>query len=87
MIDKVSGKVAYAVISFGGFLGRRGGVHVPWAKLATKPQLEGIASTSRKANSKRRLMFYRDRDFDWNDRESERELHEYWRSPIYWSGF
>lgn len=34
MIDKRSGKVAYAVMSFGGFLGVREHVHpVPWEKL------------------------------------------------------
>jgi hypothetical protein len=34
MIEKISGKVAYAVMSFGGFLGMGGEEHtIPWAKL------------------------------------------------------
>ena len=34
MIEKRSGKVAYAVLSFGGFLGMKEHVHpVPWEKL------------------------------------------------------
>src|SRR6202012_3555058 len=42
MIDKISGKVAYAVISFGGFLGM-GEDHypLPWTKLKYDPRLEG----------------------------------------------
>ncbi len=28
--------------------------------------------------------FYRDRDFDWSDRQRERELHDYWKAPYYW---
>ena len=28
--------------------------------------------------------FYRDRDYDWSDRQRERELHDYWRTPYYW---
>ena len=54
MIEKRSGKVAYAVMSFGGFLGLRGRVHpIPWELLTydvdrdgyvvdvTREQLEG----------------------------------------------
>jgi sporulation protein YlmC with PRC-barrel domain len=34
MIDKISGKVAYAVMSFGGFLGMGAEDHsIPWNKL------------------------------------------------------
>jgi PRC-barrel domain len=41
MIDKLSGNVAYAVLSFGGFLGL-GEKHlpVPWARLKYSPELE-----------------------------------------------
>ena len=42
MIDKVSGRITYAVISFGGFLGI-GHSHypVPWAALKYEPKLGG----------------------------------------------
>jgi PRC-barrel domain len=42
MIDKISGKVAYAVMSFGGFLGI-GEDHypLPWKLLTYNPRLEG----------------------------------------------
>ena len=28
--------------------------------------------------------FYRDRDYEWNDRRRETELHDYYRAPYYW---
>jgi sporulation protein YlmC with PRC-barrel domain len=43
MIDKVSGKAEYAVLSFGGFLGM--GVNeypIPWAKLTYDPRMGGF---------------------------------------------
>jgi hypothetical protein len=47
MIDKVSGGVTYAVISFGGFLGL-GYSHypVPWAALKYDPKLGAISLAS-----------------------------------------
>ena len=42
MIDKISGKVAYAVISFGGFLGMGEDYYpVPWASLKYDTSLGG----------------------------------------------
>ena len=42
MIDKLNGKVAYAVMSFGGFLGI-GEVYypLPWSLSTNNPRLEG----------------------------------------------
>src|SRR3954454_19209048 len=42
MIEKISGRVAYAVMSFGGFLGMGAEEHpVPWAKLNYDARLGG----------------------------------------------
>ena len=42
MIDKISGKVAYAVMSFGGFLGIGEGYYpLPWKLMTYNPRLEG----------------------------------------------
>src|SRR3984957_2001728 len=42
MIDKLSGKVAYAVMSFGGFMGIGEEYYpLPWSRLPHNPQLEG----------------------------------------------
>ena len=42
MIDKLSGKVAYAVMSFGGFLGMGNNYYpLPWSVLTYNPDLDG----------------------------------------------
>ena len=42
MIEKMSGRVAYAIMSFGGFLGMGSEEHaVPWNKLTYDPNLGG----------------------------------------------
>src|ERR1700746_3126689 len=42
MIDKISGKVAYAVMSFGGFMGiAQDSYPLPWNLLTYNPQLQG----------------------------------------------
>ena len=48
MIDKLSGKVAYAVMSCGGFLGMGEDYYpLPWSVLKYNPTLGGYESTSR----------------------------------------
>ena len=43
MIDKLSGKVSYAVMTFGGFLGLGAQEHpIPWNKLTYDPQMGGF---------------------------------------------
>ena len=51
MIDKLTGKVAYAVMSFGGFLGIAEEEHtIPWSKLNYDTSLGGYLPTSRKSS-------------------------------------
>jgi hypothetical protein len=45
MIDKTSGQIAYAVMTFGGFLGLGEGEHpVPWKKLSYDTSLGGFVT-------------------------------------------
>jgi hypothetical protein len=47
MIDKVSGQVSYAVLSFGGFLGLGTNlIPLPWARLRYNPRSKPTSSTS-----------------------------------------
>jgi len=78
MIDKVSGKVSYAVLSFGGFLGMGTNLlPLPWAYELDIDDEE----------LKRAPSFRADKDFDWGDRAQEAELHRYYGMPPYWGGF
>jgi hypothetical protein len=85
MIEKISGKVVYAVMSFGGFLGLGQEEHtVPWNKLDYDTSLGGYRTDITEQQLRGAPSFYRDRDYGWSDREQERELHDYWRAPYYW---
>ena len=85
MIEKLSGRVAYAVMSFGGFLGLGSDEHtIPWNKLTYDTSLGGYRTDITEQQLRGAPTFYRDRDYDWADRGRERELHDYYGAPYYW---
>jgi hypothetical protein len=88
MIDKVSGKVSYAILSFGGFLGIGANLlPLPWGKLRYNPHFEAYELDIEDEELKRAPSFRADKDFDWGDRSQEAELHRYYGIPPYWGGF
>ena len=69
MIDKVSGKVSYAVLSFGGFLGMGTNLlPLPWGKLRYSMKFEAYELDIDDDELKRAPSFCADMDFDWGDR-------------------
>lgn len=82
MIDKASGKVAYAVMGFGGFLGM-GEDHypVPWDALRYSPEHNGfitdLTEETVKGAPEPRARWH-------DDREWERRTHEHYGAPYYW---
>ena len=85
MIEKAGGKVVYAVMSFGGFLGLGTDEHtIPWNKLNYDTSLGGYRTDITKEQLEGAPTFYRDSDYNWSDRERERGLYDYWRVPPYW---
>ena len=87
MIDKKSGRVAYAVMAFDTFLGLGGDEYtVPWNKLDYDTSLGGFRTDITEQQLRGAPSFSRERDYSWNDRERERELHNYWGTPFYWGG-
>ena len=85
MIEKVSGRVTYAVVSFGGFLGLGADEYaVPWNKLNYDTSLGGYRTDITEEQLRGSPDFYRSKDYGWNDRARERELYDYWGSPYYW---
>ncbi|UOA29353.1 PRC-barrel domain-containing protein [Pseudosulfitobacter sp. DSM 107133] len=82
MIDKVSGKVAYAVMGFGGFLGL-GEDHfpVPWGKLRYDTEKGGFVTDITESQ----VTGAPDRRDDWYaDPDWERRTHEHYGVPFYW---
>jgi hypothetical protein len=77
MIDKRSGKVAYAIMSFGGFLGL-GHEHypVPWARLTYNTSLGGYELNISDAELKGAPK-YSSEDWEWSSTH-HREIHDYY---------
>lgn len=83
MIDKLSGKVSYAVLGFGGFLGL-GNDHypLPWQSLKYDTRLGGYR-TGITENQLRGAPKYRnDNDWNWNDAAGNRGLNDYYGVPV-----
>ncbi len=85
MIEKKSGCVAYAVLYFGGMFGTGDEEYaLPWNKLSYDTSLGGYRTDITDTQLRDAPTFYRTGDYDWSDRNRERELHDYWGSPYYW---
>jgi len=85
MIDKLSGTVAYAVLSFGGFLGMgRKHVPIPWALLKYSPDREAYELDLTDEELGRAPAYEPDKEFDWGDRSQEIVIHRYYKAPHYW---
>ena len=88
MIDELSGNVAYAVLSFGGFLGM-GQKHapIPWARLSYDRTLGAYRLDLTDEELKQAPAVAADQEFDWGDRSREVEIHNYYRVPPYWGAY
>jgi hypothetical protein len=81
MIDKISGKIAYAVVSFGGFLGMGEEYFpMPWAALRYDTGLEGYRVNMTEDQLKGAPKFNRNTDWNWADRSRDRTIDEYYRT-------
>jgi len=86
MIDKVSGKVAYAVMSFGGFLGLGESRHpLPWGVLAYDTDLDADVVDIDKDRLRNAPTFMPEENVDWSDEAWGRRVHDYYGARPYWS--
>ena len=84
MIDKLSGRIGYAVISFGGFLGIGEGHHpVPWSVLKYDTSLGGYRTNITEQQLKDAPQYS---DDSWGDRTWESRTHQHYSAPEYWGG-
>jgi hypothetical protein len=85
MIDKISGKVAYAVMSFGGVFGIGEKYHpLPWSTLHYDTGKDGYVVNLSQEQLKGGPTFERTAAPDWQDRGYEEKLHKYYAAPPYW---
>ena len=82
MIDKISGRVTYAVMSFGGFLGL-GHSHypVPWGALKYDTKLDGYITGVTEQQLKDAPAFS---DDSWSNRNWETQTHQHYKVQPYW---
>ena len=83
LIEKISGRVAYAVMSFGGFLGLVPHSHypIPWSALKYDTSLDGYRTGISEAQLRDAPAFS---DDSWTDRAWEAETHKHYGVPGYW---
>jgi sporulation protein YlmC with PRC-barrel domain len=84
ILEKRGGRVAYAVMSFGGLLGI-GHDHypLPWEMLDYNTDLGGFQVNITKEQVEGAPRYPADREFDWSA-ESGRRVYDYYGVPPYW---
>jgi hypothetical protein len=83
MIDKRSGKVAYAVMSFGGFMGIGEEYYpLPWQLLTYNPRLEGYEVNVSDQQLQGAPKYSTHETWDWNRRGQA--VDDYYHVPPYW---
>ena len=85
MIDKQSGRVAYAVLSYGGFLGI-GDDHypTPWSSLKYDTRLGGYVVGITADQLQGAPKYRNDNDWTWS-RENDKRVYDYYRANPYWA--
>ncbi len=84
MIDKVSGRSIYAIMSFGGFLGLGEKFHpLPWATLKYDAQKGGYVVNLDKKLLEDAPNYDSGSDFTWTP-DYGRKVDSYYGTPSYW---
>jgi sporulation protein YlmC with PRC-barrel domain len=83
VIDKASGRVMYAIMSFGGFIGL-GQSHypLPWQTLTYDPNLDGYRTAITEEQRNNAPSYD---ESSWTNRNWETELHKYYNTSPYWA--
>jgi len=84
MLDKRSGKVVYAVLTVGTFLGL-GGKHypLPWSMLRYDTRLGGYVVNLDRERLENAPSYADNDNMDYAARGSQ--VHDYWEVPPYWA--
>lgn len=84
LIDRSSGSVRYAVMSFGGFLGLGNRQYpLPWSSIRYDAQREGFIANVTQQQLKDAPQFSEE---SWTDREWEARWHRHFETRPYWEG-
>jgi uncharacterized protein YrrD len=85
MLDKISGKAIYAVMSFGGFLGIGEKQHpLPWSSLTYDQDKDGfVVNLDKRKLEQAPTLDPADEDFIWTP-DYGRRVDQYYGAPTYW---
>ena len=84
MLDKLSGKVAYAVISFGGFMGIGEDYYpIPWATLKYDTELEGYLVNLTADKLKGAPKYGKSQPWNWS-RANDELVYKYYGAAPFW---
>jgi sporulation protein YlmC with PRC-barrel domain len=85
MIDKLTGRIAYAVLSFGGFLGI-GEDHypIPWSMLTYNEKPDGFQLDVTEEQLKNAPKFEQGENWEQTDRARNQDVYDYWEVRYYW---
>ncbi len=84
LLDKVSGRAIYAVMSFGGFLGMGEKQHpLPWSSLDYDTRKEGYVVKVSKKQLQDAPTLDRSPSFAWNA-DYGRRIDKYYGAPTFW---
>jgi sporulation protein YlmC with PRC-barrel domain len=85
MIDKVSGRIAYAVLSFGGFLGIGDKHHpLPWGTLKYDTAIGGYVVALDRRVLEGGPAYSDAEPAAWDDQGWGRQVHDYYKAKPYW---
>jgi sporulation protein YlmC with PRC-barrel domain len=86
MIDKMSGKVAYAIMSFGGFLGMGDSYHpLPWSELKDDTTVGGYRTGLSKEKLQGAPSYREGTEPAWSDPKYNEQVYGYYgREKPFW---
>jgi hypothetical protein len=83
MIDKITGRISYAVLGFGGFMGL-GNDHypLPWHSLKYDTDLGGYVTGVTEDQLRGAPKYRTDSDWNWADASRTRAIGDYYGVPL-----
>ncbi len=85
MIDKRSGRIAYAILSFGGFLGIGDRFYpLPWEKLKYDPEMGGYVVDIDRGMLEGAPSYTDEAAASWNDEAWGRGIYAHYGVPPFW---
>jgi hypothetical protein len=86
MVDKSTGRVAYAVMSFGGFLGMGESYHpLPWRVLSYDTRQGGFVIDLDRRRLEKAPSYMASNLPNWSDRTYGSRIDEFYGVPSYWT--